>query len=100
MPARAFDSLDGVHRAEAEGDRVRVTVAGPLDAVIKAAARFEVVDLVSHEPSLEDIFLAFYGREGNPMATEALAARPMLRDVFRKTIRDQRRALDGGGSAG
>lgn len=27
------------------------------------------------------------------MATEALAARPMLRDVFRKTIRDQRRAL-------
>ena len=27
------------------------------------------------------------------MATEALAARPLLRDVFRKTVRDQRRAL-------
>ncbi|MGA9161633.1 MAG: ABC transporter ATP-binding protein [Actinomycetota bacterium] len=66
VPAIAFDSLDGVHRAEAEGDRVRVTVAGPLDAVIKAAAGYEVIDLVSHEQSLEDIFLAFYGREGEP----------------------------------
>jgi len=32
-----------------------------MDAVVKAAARFEVVDLTSHEPSLEDIFLTFYG---------------------------------------
>jgi hypothetical protein len=29
---------------------------------VKAAGRFEVVDLASHEPSLEDVFLAFYGK--------------------------------------
>jgi len=29
--------------------------------VVKSAARFQVVDLTSHEPSLEDIFLTFYG---------------------------------------
>jgi hypothetical protein len=29
---------------------------------VKAAAKFEVVDLASHQPSLEDVFLAFYGK--------------------------------------
>ena len=42
---------------------VRVSVEGPVDAIVKAAARFEVVDLVSQEPTLEDVFLAFYGGE-------------------------------------
>jgi hypothetical protein len=40
-------------------------VAGSIDGVVKAAARFEVVDLKSHEPSLEDIFLTYYGKEGD-----------------------------------
>ncbi len=60
--AESFADLPNVTGAEAQGDVVRVTVAGPLDAVVKAAAGFEVVDLESHEPSLEDIFLTFYGR--------------------------------------
>ena len=30
---------------------------------MKAAARFNVVDLTSHEPTLEDIFLTFYGSD-------------------------------------
>jgi ABC-2 type transport system ATP-binding protein len=37
------------------------TVIGPLDALVKAAARFEVVNVVSHEPSLEEVFLTYYG---------------------------------------
>ena len=34
-----------------------------IDSLIKRdqAARHDVVDLESHEPSLEDIFLTFYG---------------------------------------
>lgn len=60
MPASAFSSLEGVHDVVAEGDRLRVSVIGGLDRVVKAAAAYEV-DLVSHEQSLEDIFLAFYG---------------------------------------
>jgi len=56
-----FAGLPGVRQVEASGDEVRITVAGPMDAVVKAVARHEVVDLQSHEPSLEEIFLTFYG---------------------------------------
>ncbi len=61
----AFEGLPNVREVAAQGDTLHLTVTGPLDAVVKAAARFEVVDLESHEPSLEDIFLHFYGRGEN-----------------------------------
>ncbi len=60
-----FDGLPGVTEVVAQGDVLRITATGPLDAVVKEAARFEVVDLASHESSLEDIFLAFYGKGEN-----------------------------------
>jgi len=63
VPADAFTGLPGVRDVEVHGDVVRCTVAGAMDPVVKVAARFEVVDLSSHEPSLEDIFLTFYGPE-------------------------------------
>ena len=56
-----FDALPGVSDVEMNGDAARVRVTGSIDPVLKAAARFEVVDLQSHEPSLEDIFLTYYG---------------------------------------
>jgi len=65
VAAEAFASLPGVREVTAQGDTLHLTVAGPLDTVVKAAALFEVVDLESHEPSLEDIFLHFYGRGEN-----------------------------------
>jgi ABC-2 type transport system ATP-binding protein len=58
---RLFAALDGVRDVSARGDVLEITVAGELDAVVKQAARFEVVDLESHEPSLEDVFLTYYG---------------------------------------
>jgi ABC-2 type transport system ATP-binding protein len=61
VPPESFAGLPGVRDARAQGDAIRLTVTGRLDPVIKAAARFEVVGLTSHEPSLEDIFLDFYG---------------------------------------
>jgi ABC-2 type transport system ATP-binding protein len=56
-----FEHLPGVREVVAIGDAMRITVAGPMDALVKALARHEVVDLQSHEPGLEEIFLAFYG---------------------------------------
>ena len=47
-----------------EDSVVKCTVVGKPDALIKAAARFEVVKLVSHEPHLEDVFLSYYGDGG------------------------------------
>ena len=64
VPADAFAGLPGVRDLEIHGDVVRCTVSGSMDAIVKAAAHFEVIDIESHEPSLEDIFLTFYGRDG------------------------------------
>lgn len=38
-------------------------MTGTPDAIVKAAARFTVVDIVSHEPTLEDVFLKLYEGE-------------------------------------
>ena len=64
VPRAAFEGLPGVSDLEAHGDVIRCSVSGAMDAVVKAAARFDVLDVESHEPSLEDIFLRFYGRDG------------------------------------
>ncbi len=56
-----------------EGHAVRLTVQGSADAVVKAAARYPVVSLTSYEPSLEDIFLRYYERDGQAPVPEELA---------------------------
>lgn len=61
VPKDAFTNLTGVRDVMVEDNILRCTVAGSLDAVIKAAAKFEVVNVISHEPDLEEIFLAYYG---------------------------------------
>src|SRR5579864_8137882 len=66
VPADAFNSLEGVEKVEQlnQGHALRLTVQGSADAVVKAAARYPVVSLTSYEPSLEDIFLRYYERDG------------------------------------
>jgi ABC-2 type transport system ATP-binding protein len=60
VDAAAFRGVEGVVSVDATGDRVTLGVEGSLDAVIKAAARFEVVDLVTREGDLDDVFLGYY----------------------------------------
>jgi ABC-2 type transport system ATP-binding protein len=60
-----FSGLPGIKDVRVKGVLLTCTVAGSLDAVIKAAAKFEVVDVVSREPNLEDLFLTYYGGEQN-----------------------------------
>jgi ABC-2 type transport system ATP-binding protein len=67
VPETDFSGLAGVRDVVVDDRVVRCTVAGSLDAVIKAAAQHEVVNLYSHEPNLEDIFMAYYG-EGNDVS--------------------------------
>jgi ABC-2 type transport system ATP-binding protein len=61
VPESEFRALDGIRDLTIEDGVLRCTVAGSLDEVIKAAARHTVVNVVSEEPSLDEIFLAFYG---------------------------------------
>jgi ABC-2 type transport system ATP-binding protein len=67
VPAETFKTVDGVLSVETlnHGHGVRLTMQGPADAVIKAAARYPVVSLTSYEPSLEDIFLRYYEGDGS-----------------------------------
>jgi ABC-2 type transport system ATP-binding protein len=63
VPGERFDRLASVVSVEARGETVRLTVRGPLDEVIKEAARHHVVNVASEEASLESIFLEIY-RDG------------------------------------
>jgi ABC-2 type transport system ATP-binding protein len=66
VPAEAFKALDGVERVEilSGGHALRLAMQGGADAVIKAASHYAVVSVISHEPSLEDIFLRYYQGDG------------------------------------
>lgn len=60
-----FATVDGVEEATPfnAGTGVSVTVSGSVDAVVKAAARHEIVNVLSHEGDLESAFLAYYAEE-------------------------------------
>jgi ABC-2 type transport system ATP-binding protein len=61
--ASAFERVPGVKKVSAHGDSLLLSVEGSVDAVVKEAARHRVVSLETHEPSLEEAFLAFYRSE-------------------------------------
>jgi ABC-2 type transport system ATP-binding protein len=70
VPESDFSNLATVRSVESAdgGDVIILTVEGSVDPVIKAAARHELVNLVTHEGDLEEAFLAYY-QEGK--ATDA-----------------------------
>jgi ABC-2 type transport system ATP-binding protein len=63
VPADRFAGLAGVSSAEGRGRIVRLLVDGPMDELVKTAARWEVVTLTSNEPDLEELFLAHYAEQ-------------------------------------
>ena len=58
-----FAEIPGVSEVVAEDHRLRMRVTGSIAPVVYAATAFELVDLASREPTLEETFLAQYGRE-------------------------------------
>jgi ABC-2 type transport system ATP-binding protein len=63
VPAAAFEALPGVSEVRIEDHILRLRVTGPITPVVQAAAGYELLDFISREPSLEETFLAQYGRE-------------------------------------
>ena len=60
-----FSALDGVSVERASDSWVRLSASeSAMDAVVKAAARHQVVDLVSQPADLEEIFLELYREAG------------------------------------
>jgi ABC-2 type transport system ATP-binding protein len=68
VPAAAFNGIAGVRGLQATDGVVRCAVEGSVDALVKAAARFELLNVVSHEPNLEEIFLAYYRKDASDAA--------------------------------
>jgi len=63
VPAAEFEALPGVSEVVADDHVLRMRVSGAITPVVQAAARYDLLDFVSREPSLEETFLAQYGRE-------------------------------------
>ncbi|HSK52642.1 MAG TPA: ABC transporter ATP-binding protein [Clostridia bacterium] len=57
-----FGALPQVSDLRVDGATATMRVAGPIGPVVRAAAAHDLVDVISHEPNLEDVFLAHYGR--------------------------------------
>jgi ABC-2 type transport system ATP-binding protein len=61
-PMGAFAVLPGVSDVTADGSVLKMRVSGSITPVVREAAKYELLDFVSREPSLEETFLAQYGR--------------------------------------
>lgn len=59
-----FESLEGVKSLIKEGPQVRFTMYGSSDEMVKLAARHTVSAIEVERPSLEEVFLTYYGETG------------------------------------
>jgi ABC-2 type transport system ATP-binding protein len=46
-----------------DGKVLRCKLSGDADALVKALAQHHVVDLISEEPELEELFFTYYAHE-------------------------------------
>jgi ABC-2 type transport system ATP-binding protein len=75
VPTEEFELLPGVSEVSATDHVLRMRVSGPITPVVRAASRYDLLDFVSREPSLEETFLAQYGHgEGQDAGGDAAAA--------------------------
>ncbi len=68
VPQETFTDITGVRDVSVQNSVLSCTVVGALDALVKAAAQFNVINIISHEPSLEEIFLAYYSGDDDNAA--------------------------------
>ena len=95
----SLEDIAGVSSVEQlDGDRLRFSLTGPPVAALRALATADITALAMHEPTLEEIFLDYYG-EADTMTAATLpgspvAAGPQLapgRAVSRLAVRQLRR---------
>ncbi len=72
-PVERIRAAAGVDHVEVHGKTVRCTVHGTFAPFVRAIDGSDVVNLSSHEPSLEEVFLTYY-REGPAPALEGAGA--------------------------
>jgi ABC-2 type transport system ATP-binding protein len=66
VAATEFEAIDEVADLIFEGNMLTCRLVGEADALVKRAARHQVIDFVSEEPDLEELFFHYYtGEETN-----------------------------------
>lgn len=65
VPEDSFAGISGIGDVVVKDSLLTCSVSGSLDALVKAASRFEVVDIIGHEATLEEIFMTFYEDKQN-----------------------------------
>ncbi len=63
-----FSNIEGVRDVQVHDNMLTCTIAGEIDTLIKTAAQYQVVNVISHEPNMEEIFLAYYTQEDDSAA--------------------------------
>ncbi len=58
-----LSGIPGVHDIEISGNHLRCQVSGPVEPLLKRLSAVGVSQLLSREPSLEELFLAHYGSD-------------------------------------
>jgi ABC-2 type transport system ATP-binding protein len=65
-PAPDLSGIAGVTGVEIDDHRVHCQVTGPIEPLLQALVPVGVRHLTSEQPSLEELFLAHYGADGDP----------------------------------
>ncbi len=60
-PFETFERLAGVSNVQLQGNQLRLQITGDMDELIKLASRHTVHSLRTQEPTLEEVFLQYYG---------------------------------------
>jgi ABC-2 type transport system ATP-binding protein len=66
----ALARVPGVTRVLVDGRRVQLGVRGPIQPLLDALPGTGIVEFLSREPSLEELFLAHYGPSGGDPRAE------------------------------
>ncbi len=56
-----FAGMSNLNDLVLEDNKVRCTVQGDPDALIKLASQYRVMDIISQQPSLEEVYRTYYG---------------------------------------
>ncbi|GBD84308.1 putative ABC transporter ATP-binding protein YxlF [bacterium BMS3Abin02] len=65
VPPEHFRALENVENVVVDDGIVSCRVVGSVDRLIKAAAEFEVTNIISHEADLEELFLGYFRGDGD-----------------------------------
>jgi ABC-2 type transport system ATP-binding protein len=68
ITAAEFAAVENVTELSIDGNMMRCRLVGEADGLVKALSRHRVIDLVSEEPQLEELFFHYYTGEDDNVA--------------------------------